>query len=130
MVYAIPTYELRSTPAFGRRRRLPPAAAAMLVIIKFRSCMLNNKRVITFVGAMVCNLARKCNNYYICGRYYVCGRNIASIMNTWLLTKRVLLSWPLTSWKNSAPNRPIRLGDSWGGGVLFPLIKSLTCPLP
>ena len=31
-VYAIPTYELRSTPAFGRRRRLPPAAAAMLVI--------------------------------------------------------------------------------------------------
>ena len=32
MVYAIPTYELRSTPAFGRRRRLPPAAAAMLVI--------------------------------------------------------------------------------------------------
>ena len=35
MVYAIPTYELRSTPAFGRRRRLPPAAAAMLVITKF-----------------------------------------------------------------------------------------------
>ena len=33
MVYAIPTYELRSTPAFGRRRRLPPAAAAMLVNI-------------------------------------------------------------------------------------------------
>ena len=34
MVYAIPTYELRSTPAFGRRRRLPPAAAAMLVNIQ------------------------------------------------------------------------------------------------
>ena len=32
VVYAIPTYELRSTPAFGRRRRLAPAAVAMLVI--------------------------------------------------------------------------------------------------
>ena len=34
MVYAIPIYELRSTPAFGRRRRLPLAAAAMLIIMK------------------------------------------------------------------------------------------------
>ena len=39
MVYAIPTYELRSTPAFGRRRRLPPAAAAMLVF-KVVHCLI------------------------------------------------------------------------------------------
>ena len=54
MVYAIPTYKLRSTPAFGRRRRLPPAAAAMLVIMRYAQNKYRNSTYIFYGIISLC----------------------------------------------------------------------------
>ena len=63
MVYAIPTNELRSTPAFGRRRRLPPAAAAMLVI----------KNDGTALYVVLSSTQRRCYNCICSTGYYRIG---------------------------------------------------------